>query len=392
MRARNPPQPRRPRLPRPLRPLRLLRHLHLALRLGLRAVQRWHASYPRWEGPPPHQAGCSPLPPPGQPDGAAAHGPWVLAWISRAGPHHLNQDCAGARWLADPSNPGLALAVADGVTNGAAGDVAALALCQHWLAGPQAGADRRDFLVAAETAVRTALRQHTHEPGAATGAACWLGADGCGWATRVGDCQLLLAAPRHGPGHTGAASAPAWHVQALMADQTFAQVYPHLYRQAPLAPHSDPQQSHAQAEDRAEDRADDRADAEADSPADFQAHDDAQQPARMVGCGSLGEPEWIELSLGAQELLLLASDGLHSALTPGDWAAALQRHLGAPHDGHALANTLHTALTAPTPATLQALVADLLQTAVMRGSEDDITLVVVARASQAQANAQGPLA
>ena len=382
--------------------LRALRSLHLALRLGLRAARRWHASYPRWQGQTPAAAVHQPLPPAGQTDGAGGHGPWALAWISRAGPHHLNQDCAGARWLpavlesdaaaaaavhhpAAPAPPAaslsalaipialtiptdliaptapialtaltsqssrvLALAVADGVTHGAAGDVAALALCQHWLAGPRAGSDRRDFLSAAETAVANALRQHTPEPGAATGAACWLGADGHGWATRVGDCQVLRASFGRGT----AAALPAWRVTPLMADQTYALVYPHLHPQRPPGTALN--------------------DAEADADAE------AQQPARMVGCGSLGEPEWVALHLAPGELLLLASDGLHTALTPADWAAILQRHLDSPSDSQA---TLPQANATVPAAALQTLVADLLQTAVMRGSEDDITVLAVARGS-----------
>ena len=219
----------------------------------------------------------------------------------------------------------MALAVADGVTHGAAGDVAALALVQHWLAGPVPGQGVQQFLLAAEPAVAAALRQHTPEPGAATGAACWLQADGTGWATRVGDCRLLRAVPP--PAGGGAA---AWQVQPLLPDQTHALVYPALHLDATDA-------------------------------------DAAQQPARMVGCGSLGEPEWVQVALGPGDLLLLASDGLHAVLLPQDWATVLQRHLGA-------------GTTAPAAA-LKALANDLLQTAVARGSDDDITVLAVLRSA-----------
>lgn len=262
---------------------------------------------------------------PGAPACAGSHSGLALAWASRAGPHHLNQDCAGACWRPPEAGGGVALAVADGVTHGAAGDVAALALVQHWLAGPVPGQGVQQFLLAAEPAVAAALRQHTPEPGAATGAACWLQADGTGWATRVGDCRLLRAVPP--PAGGGAA---AWQVQPLLPDQTHALVYPALHLDATDA-------------------------------------DAAQQPARMVGCGSLGEPEWVQVALGPGDLLLLASDGLHAVLLPQDWATVLQRHLGA-------------GTTAPAAA-LKALANDLLQTAVARGSDDDITVLAVLRSA-----------
>lgn len=274
------------------------------------------------------------LPLPGAAHGAAALHPWAVAWASCAGPHHNNQDCAGARCLAAGAGGGLALAVADGVTNGAAGDVAALALVQHWLAGPAPGQARLPFLLAAEATVAAALRLQTPEPGAATGAACWLAADGTGWATRVGDCRLLRAVPLPGgtgdTGDTGGADSAcsagglAWQVQPLLPDQTHALVYPQLHLDA--------------------------------------ADDAAQQPARMVGCGTLGAPEWVPLALSPGALLLLASDGLHTVLSPQDWAAVLQRHAGAVQAG-------------TDAAALQALVNDLLQTAVQRGGEDDITVL-----------------
>ncbi len=269
------------------------------------------------------------LPLPGAARGAAALHPWAVAWASCAGPHHNNQDCAGARWRTASAGGGLALAVADGVTNGAAGDVAALALVQHWLAGPAPGQARVPFLLAAEATVAAALRLHTPAPGAATGAACWLGATGTGWATRVGDCRLLRAVPL--PGGTGdtsgadsacSADGLAWQVQPLLPDQTHALVYPQLHLDA--------------------------------------TDDAAQQPARMVGCGTLGAPEWVSVDLSPGELLLLASDGLHTVLSPQDWAAVLQRHAEAAPGG---------------AAALQALVNDLLQTAVQRGGEDDITVL-----------------
>ena len=283
------------------------------------------------------------LPAPGAPTGAGAHGAWSLAWASRAGPHHLNQDCAGARWLHTAAGSGLALAVADGVTHGAAGDVAAAALVQHWLAGPAPGQDRRAYLLAAEPAVAQALRQHTPEPGAATGAACWLDAHGRGWATRVGDCQVLRAGPAAAPVAPDATGMGLrWQVQALLPDQPYAQVYPQGLGGA-----------------------------------------DAEQPAHMVGCARLGEPEWLGVDLAPGDVLLLASDGLHAVLSPADWSTLLHHHLGdagPPRSTRDASNAV---------AALQSWVGDLLQTALRRGSEDDITVLAARRGAADDTQAKG---
>ena len=287
-------------------------------RHALRRVWRWLPQ--RWA------PAADVLPPAGSAQAQARCGPWALAWASRAGPHHLNQDCAGARWRHLPDGAGLAAAVADGVTHGAAGDVAALALVQHWLQGPQPPQRQRSFLGAAEAAVASALRRLTREPGAATGAACWLQPDGSGWATRVGDCRLLRVQPP---------AAGAWSAQPLLPDQTYAE----LSRQG--------------------------------AGATLPAPDDAGQPACMVGVGSLGEPEWVPLAMAGGDLLLLVSDGLHSALSDSDWQHLLATHLGAGASG--------TPAAARPQARLLALAEVLIQTAIQRGSEDDITVLAVMR-------------
>lgn len=288
-----------------------------------------------------HQAAArhTALPPPGSAQAAARCGEWALAWASHTGPHHLNQDCAGACWRHASQGDGLSAAVADGVTNGAAGDVAALALVRHWLQGPRPPQRQRSFLGAAEDAVAGALRRLTSEPGAATGAACWLQPGGGGWATRVGDCRLLLVRAPATDGLPG-----EWGVEPLMPDQT----YGNLWREAGCAVPPD--------------------------------DDDAGQPARMVGVGSLGEPEWVPLALARGDLLLLASDGLHAALADGDWQAVLHDRLGAA--------TGPGATGAAPQHRLQALADLLIQTAIQRGSEDDITVLAVMRCGPDQQDQQ----
>ena len=321
----------------PKQPITLLGRWRQALAAHWRCRPRWAGGFGGRPARPPA------LPTPGAPAGAAAHGNWSLAWASRAGPHHLNQDCAGARWLCTAAGSGLALAVADGVTHGAAGDVAAAALVQHWLAGPVPGQHRRAFLLAAEPAVAQALRQHTPEPGAATGAACWLDAHGKGWATRVGDCQVRRAGPAAAsPGP--ADPAPPWQVQALLPDQTYVQVYP----QGPSGA-------------------------------------DAEQPARMVGCANLGEPKWLGVDLAPGDVLLLASDGLHAVLMPADWSSLLHHHLGDPGPPRPARGAGHAV------AALQSLVNDLLQTALRRGSEDDITVLAAQFSPLRPPPVKGPL-
>ena len=262
-------------------------------------------------------------------------GQWRVAWESVAGPHHANQDYAGAALLTDlqaghstpQTIPVMAAAVADGVTHGAHGRVAAQALVHHWIGKAPEVNHRVDFLSEAEPAVVTALQQISNDLGAATGAACWLRPDGSGWVTRVGDCRLLLA--RH---HN---QSEDWEVRPLMLDQTYALVY------AGLIPGAS--SSEAKFDDTA-----------------------AAQPACMVGCGSMGKPEFAEVRVAADEVLLLLSDGAHAYLKPEDWQAVFKTHLGetrGPPD--------------PDGKRLSGLVTDLIKLAQATGSEDDISVMAI---------------
>ncbi len=282
-----------------------------------------------------------PMPAVGSTRASAAQGAWVLAWASRPSPLHSNQDCTGARWLPEPSSrwavaqhTGVALAVADGVTQGAAGDVAAQALVRHWLGAAHnlPEAERRAFLAQADTAVTQALSALGSQPGAATGAAAWLGPNGQGWASRVGDCRLLQAQPRttaDAPADTPA----AWQLHSCLPDQTYGQLYPEWFRPGQPAP----------------------------------LHPD--QPACMAGGGRLGEPESLALALAPCHMLVLCSDGLHSAVPLPQMADLLARHLppsAAGPQNHPQRLQQY----------MQAVADDWLQTAADQGSEDDITALL----------------
>ena len=262
---------------------------------------------------------------------------WCVGWASLAGPHHANQDCAGATWHHRPGRGvhapgwGVHAAVADGVTHGAAGDVAAAALARHWLRGPAAGQSQSDFLAQADRAVAQALAALGPAPGAATGAACWLGPDGRGTLTRIGDCRALLAqrnACDDGPA--------AWRVLPVTTDQSYAAQMAQMPQYADLPPEQWP------------------------------AGIDPDQPACMAGIGRVGTPETFALALQPGDVLLLCSDGLHSVLDTAEPQALFDARLP-------------SATAAASAHTLLALAHDLVQTAALRGSDDDITALLLAR-------------
>lgn len=282
------------------------------------------------------------MPPVGQAQAQLAVGRWCLAWASQASPHHFNQDCAGVRWLPTTGAPWptLAVALADGVTLAAEGAVAAHSLVGYWLAQAPPADDtvRAAWLAGADEHVSQALKAITAEPGAATGAATWLQADGSAWATRVGDCRVLLARCEVRPQGQDSAgnvahTAAAWSVHSLFTDQTLGAAHPDLF--------PDPQ------------------------------HPQAGQPAQFVGCQRLGAPEAKRLQVQPGELLMLASDGLHASFSDADWRRVLSAHLGQGLQPNGAGSAF-------SPESLQALCNDLIQTAQQLGSEDDITALAVA--------------
>ena len=263
---------------------------------------------------------------------AAGHGHWAVAWCSVGGPHHDNQDVAGLCWREPGTHAGLNVAVADGVTQGAAGAVAAQALVSHWLPGPSttpsSDHDKVAFLQAAEPAVARAIAAVTPQTGAATGAACWLAGDGSGWFTRVGDCRVLhLKYTVQADAATEPVQASPWHCVPMLPDQSLGLLYPDVVAQA--------------------------------APGSL----DPTQPAHMVGCHRLGEPEWRTLLLAPGDMLLLCSDGLHTMLSHASIEQHVAQHLDA-------AKTFNEV-------TLQNLCKALVRSAQAAGGEDDITALLL---------------
>jgi serine/threonine protein phosphatase PrpC len=198
---------------------------------------------------------------------------WEVAWAQITGLRHSQcEDSIGAAWRAPGSGSprqtsSLVLTLADGVSGGARGDIAAHTLVRHCLGLGEAGAGAPDWaalnegLGLADSEVNKSLAAFTTLPGAATLAAAWLDASGHGWITRVGDARLSVTRPGMGQ----------W--QPVLADQS----YVNLGETPPC-----PEQRHA--------------------------------PARMVGAGLMGTPEIVSFSLSPAETLMLSSDGLHEWL------------------------------------------------------------------------------
>lgn len=246
----------------------------------------------------------------------AARGPWRVASLCLTGARHtVCEDAAQVRFT---DGGGLHAALADGVSQGARGDLASGVLVHHCVAlepgrhgrGPTA-TEIGGCLEAAEVRVRNALAAVTDERGAATLAAVWLDSEGEARLTHVGDCRIY--------GWRQEASGRVL-LRALSEDQSYR-----LLREPP-PPGCSP-----------------------------------DNPARMVGVGALGEPPCTALRLYPGDGLLLCSDGLHDVL-----------------DGEALADAMASAFEYPhRDDALAILAAHLARRAQSLGSEDDIGVLLL---------------
>ena len=244
---------------------------------------------------------------------------WHIAWAQFAGPAHDRcEDSLAHRVFA---GGGLALALADGVSGGARGDVASRSAVEHCvsdlpaaLVGDQDGLAR--WLKLIEARVQLALRQVTFGSGATTLVAAWLSCEpgpvAQGWLVHVGDSRAYRLSAPQGAG-------PA-QLQALTRDHNYAELGEPLPEGA--------------------------------TPDDL---------ARMIGVGAMGEPPLQPLRLAPGDALLLCSDGLHGFVTPAQLSLGLAK--------------VKDAACADISAAM-ALAADaLLAQAIAQGSRDDISLL-----------------
>jgi serine/threonine protein phosphatase PrpC len=205
--------------------------------------------------------------------------------------------------------------VADGVSSGAMASCASRELVARLHAALGVGridADAmKSAILDADREIGRTIASRTDAPGAATVALCagtnaslsrWLVA----W---VGDCRVYRLS-----------AAPQATAELLTADDT----YRHLNEQSPLG----------------------------GSPDD---------PARMVGNGAVDAPNVRSITLAADEMLVLCSDGVH-------------KHAGAHDIGRVLRG----------PAPLAHRCAGLIEFARARGSSDDATVLVLHRARRSR--------
>lgn len=243
---------------------------------------------------------------------ARRRGGLEAAFASEVGSYHpANEDCCAHAPSAD--NP-LFCAVADGVGGGAFGDVASHALVGHCAAAPaevyRDPAKLAGWLRLGDVAVREAVARRGSRPGAATLVAAWFLSPGRAHVANIGDCRAYRLSPRLLGG---------WRVRQVTVDQTYA----NLGRTPPPGGSRD-------------------------------------DPACMAGVGAVGRVEIVPLRLGAGELLLLCSDGLHKFLAEAEMAelcgGGLRRGAG-----------------------LAGICRDLVAAAKRNGSHDDASALLVRR-------------
>lgn len=263
---------------------------------------------------------------------------WQVAWVSATGLRHLAQgtgceDSCQAQTLGPQG--AMQLAVADGVSGGARGDLASATAAQAVMQAPeyQAGTDHAPYaqtLQQAEVAVHTALQAVTQSRGATTLACAWLGHGGQGLVNRVGDCRVYAwQAPQTGQAEQPTSAPMSVQVSQLLLDQSYTQLGE--TPRSGIHPHN---------------------------------------PARMLGVGALGTPELLPIDVPVGAGLILSSDGLHDVMTPQAWANALAPLAGM---GSTNRNPQHGLDT------LQTLCAQLVRQAQDSGSDDDVSVMLVRR-------------
>lgn len=243
-------------------------------------------------------------------------GDWIVGSASRTGTHHpLCEDAALAHF---PASGGLHLSLADGVSRGDAGHVAAQRLVRHCVGLPASRVHDHAcvarWVEAGDQAVAQAVVGCGHRRGAACMAAAWLDASGQGCLSHVGDCRIYL---------WRVANDATIRMEALTRDQSFL----HLGEVPPPGVGS-------------------------------------MNPARMVGSGSVGRARVRGLRLRSRMGLLMCSDGVHDVMD----AAGLTRALAQAMRNEAVG---HEALKAASRS--------IADECARQGSEDDICVVLAWR-------------
>lgn len=259
---------------------------------------------------------------------------WQLAWASATGMRHFAHSggCEdNCQVFAADADGAVNLAVADGVSQGAHGALAAQTAAETVVRAPAFGlhdaAVYQQVLQQADAAVQDSLQVITHNRGASTLACAWLGQDGRGFINRVGDCRVYAWQADH---DAGSAAAPSLQAHSLLPDQSYGEM-----GEAPPGVHPD-------------------------------------NPARMLGVGALGKPEVLPIQVPLGAGLILCSDGLHDVMPAQAWSQALSPL-------HALPPCTNTTQTGQALNQLQALAVQLVRSAQARGSDDDVSVIIARR-------------
>ena len=207
-------------------------------------------------------------------------GPWWVVALRCNGQRHLklHSPCEDHIALSPVSKRGyIHIAVADGVGSGARGDVCSEAAAHHAVdmrvnpieeTSSEIGYEQvRQCIESAETAVQSALRPYSDQPGASMLVAAWLDEQGKGHIAHVGDARAYLCS--------------ADDAQLLTKD--------HSYRNT----------------------------SEVSAPGVC-----IDDPARMVGIYT-GEPDIQKVALKSGEALLLCSDGMYGYMPEPDFLSLL---------------------------------------------------------------------
>lgn len=244
-------------------------------------------------------------------------GTWLVASASATGTHH--HQCEDAALAHFTRSGGLHLCVADGVSKGEVGHVAAQRLARHCIGLPDTEANEVDSIArwveAADEVVADAVTSCGHRRGAACMACAWLDELGAGYLSHVGDCRIY---------RWSLTNDAAVRVQALTRDQSYFELgeYP---------------------------------------PCGIDAHN----PARMVGSGCVGAAQVQSHKLGAHSGLLMCSDGVHDVMGATDLGCLVEKEL---HGNCQLSQDA-----------LERISQTIVRECLSRGSSDDICIAVVWR-------------